>query len=145
MAELQKTGGFKEKLLWGSIGIGLKTLAITLQRTSKKDKMLNRALDEFTGVYKFENRDGSQYRYLVFRGRGKVASPKKWNGEVDFTLTLRDPKAFNRRSRAENVLETVIANKIGQSGNMYYIYQFGFTMSLLERYFRSKRKSGAKA
>jgi hypothetical protein len=130
---------FKDKLRWDAVGYGLKGLSSVLMRTARKDARLKRALNDFDGVYRFENRDGSLYRFLIFRGNGKVAASRKWAGDPDFTLTLRDPRAFGLKTRPENVLEAVIANKVGQAGKMYYLYQFGFVMSLLERYFRSKR------
>jgi len=140
---------FTDKMRWTALGYALKALAVALTRIAGKDARLARALNEFDGVYRFENRDGALYRYLIFRGNGKVAVTKRWCGDPDFILTLRDPRAFGVRTRPENVLEALIANKVGQEGKMHYLYQFGFVMSLLEGYFRSKmrqnRGSAAKA
>lgn len=132
----------REKAMWASLGLGFRALTGVLMRAGKHDPMMSRALDEFTGVYRFENADATIAKYIVFEGRGKVRSLSQRDGEhrnpPDMTFTLRDPKAF-RGTKSEDVLKMVIADKVGQTGNMYYLFQFGFIMSLLENYYRNKR------
>jgi len=129
----------KEKLRWGAIGLGLKVLASVLRWASKRDAMLGRAIREYQGTYRFESGDGEYARHLVFAG-GRVFARKQKPEEVHFTFTLQQPDALGFSSRPDQLLEILIGNKIGQTGNLYYVYQFGFIMSLLERYFTSRRR-----
>jgi hypothetical protein len=129
----------KERFSWLSLGLGLKGLAKILMRQGKKEPWLGRALQEFNGVYKFESGDKGFSRFLVFRD-GKVSAPKNFSGEHDFLFTLYDVSRMKLgRKSSDMVLEIVIGNKIGQSGNLYYLYRFGFIMSLLDRSFRRKK------
>jgi len=129
---------------WAMIGLALRALAILLMRTGKKDRMLGRALKEFDGTYRFENGDGKAFRYLIFQ-KGKVKVYRNWPGPADFSFILYEPAAFYLRIKPEHILETVISGKIAQTGNTYYMYQFGFIMSLLQRYFQMKKLQKAKA
>jgi len=128
----------KERLRWAGIGIGLKVLALVLRRTARKDDWLGRALDQAVGVYRFEDGSGALFRHLIFQN-GRVKAQRDWPQPADFTLTLYQPSALGIGTKPESVLEVVIGNKVGQSGNLYYIYQFGFILSLLERYFTARR------
>ena len=60
---------------------------------------------------------------------------------ANFTFTLYNPSDISLRVRPEHVLEVLIANKIGQSGDLHYLYQFGFIMSLFRRTTRFHGKS----
>ena len=132
-----------ERIRWLSIGLLLKVLTFFLKRQGKKDPWLGRALKEFEGVYKFESGDKKFCQYLVL-DKGKISVSRGFSGEPDFKFTLYEPARMKLRARQEMVLEIVIGNKIGQSGNLYYLYQFGFIMSLLDRSFRKKKfKRGA--
>ncbi len=129
----------REWLSWFSLGLGLKGLARILMRQGRKEPWLGRALQEFDGVYKFESGDQRFSRFLVFQD-GKVSAPKDFSGEHDFLFTLYDVSRMKLGRRSSDmVLEIVIGNKIGQSGNLYYIYRLGFIMSLLDRSFRRKQ------
>ncbi len=127
-----------EWMRWIAIGFGLKALAFFLKRQGKKDPLLGRALAEFNGVYRFESGDRRFARYLVLEG-GKVFAGKNRAGEPDFKLTIFDPSKLSLRGRQEMVLEIIIGNKIGQTGNLFYLYQFGFILSLLDRSFKRKK------
>jgi len=132
----------KEKLRWGAIGAGLQVLASVLMWASRRDALLGRAIRECRGTYRFESRAGDQARHLVFAG-GKVSARKKRPEAVHFTFTLRQPDAFSFSSRPDQLLEILIGNKIVQTGNLYYVYQLGFILSLLERYFTGGRRQSA--
>lgn len=133
---LQK--GIPTDIMWSLTGWGLKGLASTLKKASRSDPLIAKALENFTGIYRFENADGSRARYLAFRGQGRVSAMKHCSCEPDFTITIRRPSAFRQRMKPESTLEMVITNSVGQCGDTYYLYQFGFVMSLLENYFRQK-------
>ena len=137
-AQNYNDSNFREKAGWAAIGLGLRGLALLLIRIGKKDLWMSRALKELDGIYRFENKDGSLFRYLVFNG-GKVKVPRNWIGPADFTFTLRERAAFYLRIKPEHILEIVIGNKVTQSGNTYFLFQFGFIMSLMERYFKMKK------
>lgn len=134
---LQK--GISNDIIWSLTGWGLKGLASALTRASKSDPLIAKALENFTGIYRFEDAQGGHARYLAFRGDGKVSAMKHCSCEPDFTITIRKPSAFRRRMKPESTLEMVITNSVGQYGDTYYLYQFGFVMSLLENYFRQNR------
>jgi hypothetical protein len=129
----------REHLRWSGIGAGLRTLVLLLNRSRKKDEWLERALSEFEGVYRFESHGGEHFHHLVFAD-GRVFAARKWSAAPNFTFTLHRPEDLSLRVAPENVLEVVIANKIGQSGNLYYLYQFGFIMSLLRRSLGSRKR-----
>jgi len=137
---IKKTNHQVEWMRWTAIGGGLKILAFFLMRQGKKEALLGRALAEFEGVYKFESGDKKFSRYLVLKN-GKVMAKKKYEGEHNFLFTLYEPAKMRLRARQEMVLEIIIGNKIGQSGNLYYLYQFGFLISLLDRSFKRKKMS----
>jgi len=126
-----------ERAEWLAIGAGLKGLSRLLMYLAGKDPWIGRAVKEFDGVYRFENAVGNHSRYMVF-SNGKVKAPGKWKDEADFTFTLYESISYYRRAKAEDLLEMAIANKIGQTGNSHYLFQFGFVMSLVERYFKRK-------
>lgn len=130
----------KEWLNWQAMGLGLRILAFSLRRQGKKDRWLARALKELNGVYCFESHRGNFSCYLVF-GSGTVKFYPRWSGSVNFTFTFFQPAIFEMGFKSGNPLKVVIENKLSQSGDLYYLYQFGFLMSLLERSFR-KDKSG---
>jgi hypothetical protein len=138
MTQAGKKSSIREIILFTMLGLGLRGLALTLMRTAKKDPWLERALKELNGAYRFESKDRSLARHLVIN-KGKARMVKNLEREPDFTFTLYDPSGFSLRTREENIIDVVIENKIGQSGNMYHLYQFGFIMSLLERGLRRKR------
>ena len=129
----------REHLRWAGIGTGLKTLALLLNRKGPKDPWLKRALGQFEGVYRFESTGGEHYHHIVFQA-GRVFATKNSSAPPNFTFTLHRPEDLSLRVKSENVLEIVIANKIGQSGNLYYLYQFGFIMSLLRRSLGSRKR-----
>ena len=131
----------RDRLLWAGIGVGLKILALALRRAGRKDPWLGRALAGFDGVYRFQNGDGSRGHFLFFDGP-RVRAGRVAPRPPDFTFTLYHPESLRLRG-PEAVLEVVIANQIGQSGNMYYLYRFGFIMSLLERRLRYPRQGEA--
>lgn len=131
---------FGERLRWRAIGSGLRALAAALKFAGRRDPWLGRALAQFQGVYRFENADGSLFQYLVFSGRGQVQALRDFYGAAHFTFTIYKPHELARASR-EGVLAVVIGNKIGQTGNLYYLYQFGFVMSLLDQWVRRWRKA----
>lgn len=127
-----------ERFRWQLLGRGLKGLAFALKRGRKKDPMLERALMEFEGVYRFENRSKILQWHIVLK-KGAVKIEREWAGPVNFTFTLNQPRDLSIRVRPEHVLEVLIANKIGQNGDLYYLYQFGFILSLLRRALTPKR------
>lgn len=129
---------FKERAGWTAIGFGLRALAAMLNRIGKKDPLLKRALEQFDGTYRFRNGDGALSRNLVF-GNGKVKAVAGSDGEPDFTFTLYEPPAYYLKTRPDRVLELVIGNRIAHAGDMYYLYQFGFIVSLMDNYYRSKK------
>jgi hypothetical protein len=137
MPESNKSLAVKERIRWALIGSGLRVLAILLMRTGRKDPWLDRALKELKGIYRFESADARFFRLLVLK-EGKVKMARNLPDEADFTFTIYEPSALGLRTRPENILEVVIGNKIGQSGNIYHLYQFGFIMSLLERNLRRR-------
>lgn len=128
-----------KEIAWLLTGWGLKGLASALRKAARRDPRLARALEKFTGIYRFEDADSKHARYLAFRGRGRVNAMSNCSCEPDFTITIRKPSAFRRRMKPESTLEMVITNSVGQNGDTYYLYQFGFVMSLLENYFRQNR------
>jgi len=144
--DLAKTGKIplRERLRWISIEMGLRTLSYSLKHQARKDEWLSRALKEFEGVYRFESGDKRLYRYLILKD-GRVFVQKEFKAKPDFLFTLYQPDKLKLRGRGDSVLEIVIGNKIGQSGNLYYLYQFAFIISLLERSLRRKKfKQGDK-
>jgi hypothetical protein len=128
-----------EHLRWTAIGLGLKVLARVLMHAAKRDAWMGRAVATCDGVYRFENGPGNLHCFLVFQ-QGRVLAPREWRDKAHVTFTIYDFSAFGLRTRADNLLETVIGNKVGQSGNLYYLFQFGFIMSLLERYFTARKR-----
>ncbi len=141
---MQETGKLqvpKERAAWALIGVGLRGLAAGIMNIGKKDPLIGRALKEFDGIYRIENADGKLFHFLVFQN-GKAKVPRNWVGPADFTFTLYEPPAFYLRTKPEDLLKMAISNKIGQKGNLYYLFQFGFIMSLVERYFKMKKLRG---
>jgi len=138
MPEIIKSRAAKEKVSWVLIGTALKGLAALLMNIGKKDPWMGRAIREFDGIYRFQNTDGKYFHYLVFHG-GKVKVPRNWIGPADFTFTLHELPMYYLNSKPEHLLKMVFANKMGQTGNIYYLSQFGFVMSLVERYYREKK------
>ncbi len=134
---MEKRSSVPEKIFRASLGPGLRGLALMLNRTARKDPMLGRSLNELKGAYRFQNGDGSFKRHILIGG-GKARMVKDLDQEPNFTFTIRDPSGFNLRSRADNVLDLIVSNKVGQSGNLYYLFQFGFIMSLMERSIRKR-------
>ncbi len=128
----------KERLRWSAIGLGLKVLARVLIHAAKRDEWMGRAVTTCDGVYRFENGPGNLHCFLVFQN-GRVLAAREWPQKAHATFTIYDFSAFGLGTRADTVLETVIGNKVGQSGNLYYVFQFGFIMSLLERYFTARK------
>lgn len=141
MLEKYKLPALKDKANWALIGMGLRGLAFLLMWIGKKDPWLGRALKELDGIYRFENADGKFIRFLVFQG-GKVGVPRNWVGPADFTFTFYEPPAYYLKIKPEHIFKTVFENKIAQAGNTYYLFQFGFIMSLVERYFKTKKLRG---
>ncbi len=141
MLKKYKLHSLKDKANWALIGLGLWGLTILLMRIGKKDPWLGRALKELDGIYRFENADGRFFRYLVFE-RGKVKAPHNWVGPADFTFTFYEPPAYYLKIKPEHIFKLVFENKIAQAGNTYYLFQFGFIMSLVERYFKTKKLRG---
>jgi len=139
----RNSSSLREMAGWTAIGLGLKGLAVMLMRIGRKDPLMGQALHTLDGTYRFENKDGKFYRYLVFEN-GKVKAPRNWAGPANFTFTLREPAASYLRTRPENILQIVIGNKIAQSGNTYFLFQFGFIMSLMEQYFKRKKVKKSK-
>ena len=139
----QNSSNLREMAGWTAIGLGLKGLAAMLMRIGRKDPLMGQALHILDGIYRFENKDGKFYRYLVFEN-GKVKVPRDWAGPANFTFTLREPAASYLRTKPEDILQIVIGNKIAQSGNTYFLFQFGFIMSLMERYFKMKKVNKTK-
>jgi len=137
----KKRDNLLEWLRWQGIGLGLKILAFLMRWRGKKDEWLARALRELEGVYRFESGDKKFCRYFILK-KGRVFVEKSWSEKPDFTLTLYEPSKLRFRARQMMILEIIFGNKIGQSGNLFYIYQFGFIMSLLERSFRKKKLAG---
>jgi hypothetical protein len=121
-----------DRLRWAGLGLGLRVLAFSLMRTARKDAWLDRAIKELDGVFRFRSGDRIFSRHLVFRD-GRVFVKKDWDGDADFTFTIYDFSGLALNTKTENILDVIIGNKVGQSGNMYYLFQFGFVTSLLER------------
>lgn len=141
MLEKYKLHALKDKANWALIGMGLRGLTFLLMWIGKKDPWLGRALKELDGIYRFENGDGKFFRFLVFQ-RGKVGVPHNWVGSADFTFTLYEPPAYYLKIKPEHMFKIVWENKIAQTGNTYYLFQFGFIISLVERYFKMKKLRG---
>lgn len=141
MLKKYKLHSSKERANWALIGLGLRGLAFLLMWIGKKDTWLGRALKELDGIYRFENADGKFIRYLVFE-RGKVKAPHNLVGPADFTFTFYEPPAYYLKIKPEHMFKLVFENKIAQAGNTYYLFQFGFIMSLVERYFKMKKLQG---
>jgi hypothetical protein len=138
MAESRPT--LAKRLRFRAVGQGLKLLAWSINRARSKDPWLERALDQFHGVWRFESGDHILAWHLVLEG-GKFAAVKDPGKPANFTFTLYNPSDISLRVRPEHVLEVLIANKIGQSGDLHYLYQFGFIMSLFRRTTRFHGKS----
>jgi len=126
------------RIRWYSFGWGLWLLAFALRRAKKKDPMLERALDSFNGVYRFENGPKTLQWYLVLKN-GEVKLERECDQPPNFTFSLNHPKDLSLRVRQEHILEVLISNKIGQAGDLYYLYQLGFIISLLRRAMTPKR------
>ena len=129
----------KERLRWSAIGLGLKVLARVLMHVAKRDEWMGRAVATCDGIYRFENGPGNLHCFLVFQN-GRILAAREWPQPAHATFTIYNPSAFGLNLRAEGILETVIGNKVGQSGNLYYMFQFGFIMSLIERYFTARKR-----
>jgi len=137
MAGIEKSGTLKSRVRFAMIGSGLKLLARSLNKSLGKDPWFDRALGQFDGVWRFESGDRKVAWHLVLQnGRFKVS--RDWPVPANFTFTLFSPSDLSIRVRPEHILEVIIANKIGQSGDLYYLYQFGFIMSLFRRIVTSK-------
>ena len=128
-------GRARDAAVWFGIGRGVSVLAFLLGRRSKKDEWLRRAMADFDSVIRFQNGDGSRGCCIVFeRGRARaLASPPR---PPDFTLTLYHPERL-RFKGPEAAVDVMITNSIGQVGNLYHLYRFGFIASLLARRARS--------
>ena len=127
-----------ERIRWYSLGRGLRVLAFALKRSKKKDPMLERALNSFNGIYRFENGPKTLQWNLVLKNGG-IKIERECDQPADFTFTLNQPRDLSMRVKPEHILEVLISNKIGQAGDLYYLYQFGFIMSLLRRAMTPKR------
>lgn len=124
----------RDALIWQGIGLGLTLLALALRHFSRRDDWLRRALADFDAVFRFESGDAARSRYLRF-DRGRVTAPARPPRIPDFTFTIYHPEKFKPRGPG-GVLEVVISNQVGQTGNLMYVYRFGFIMSLLRRRLR---------
>lgn len=132
MPRIEKSDTLKSRVRFAMIGSGLKLLARSLNKSCGKDPWFDRALDQFDGVWRFESGDRKVAWHLVLQN-GKFKVARDWPAPANFTFTLFSPSDLSLRVPPEHILEVIIANKIGQSGDLYYLYQFGFIMSLFRR------------
>lgn len=129
-----------KRLRFRAVAQGLKVLAWSVNRARTRDPWLSRALNRFDGVWRFESGDGKLAWHLVLEN-GRLAAVKDPRRPANFTFTLYNPSDISLRVKPEHILEVLIANKVGQSGDLYYLYQFGFIMSLFRRATRFGGKS----
>ena len=140
MADSQKSPGIRKRVRFALLGGGLRVLARSINKARGKDPWLDRALRQFEGVWRFESGDRKLYRHLILEA-GKFRVSRECGRPADFTFTIYSSSATGLRARPDRVLEVLIANKIGQSGDLHYLYQFGFIMSLYRRTTLFKGKS----
>jgi hypothetical protein len=95
-----------------------------------------KAVSLFIATYQF--RAGSSARQLIFDGngvrtrRGACTSPDFEINFIDLTGSL----AYMRKY-PNDLLTLIMENKIEQTGNLYYLYRFGYLCGLCESAFGS--------
>lgn len=102
------------------------------------------ALKGFTGTYRF--RSGNTSRIVVFNGNSIKTRRGVPGDSHNFEIAFTDlPGALSYMAKYPNdPITLIMENKIVQSGNLFYLYKFGYLAGLCESIatglFRRKKK-----
>lgn len=98
------------------------------------DSRFRRAVASFEAVYLF--RTPSSSRSLVF-SNGRITTREDGIGPPDFEVDLLDPKGALRAvlKNPNDLISLIVENKIDQSGNLFFLYKFGYLAGLCEARF----------
>lgn len=120
--EGQVTDGFLELLLKGM------DLAFCLSKGYRKN------IRRFEGRYVFRTADGLVAASATFKG-GNMEVIKESMDDWDVRVTFKDASALSAFmfSRNQDIMASLLANKVEVDGNLNYVYKFGFMARDLTR------------
>lgn len=97
------------------------------------DPSYRRNIEDFKGHYQFKSRDG-EVSVLVKFDTGKMDIKETSADEVDVTCTFKDGSSLMNLllSRERDILRGLLNNEIMLSGNLNYMYKFGFMANHLQ-------------
>lgn len=95
------------------------------------DMRFRKSVESFAAQYQF--RMSSCARTLVFRG-GRIRTRRGTVQNPDYVIRILDPPGLLRSVRDSRVdpISLVMENKISQSGNLFFLYRFGYLLGLCE-------------
>lgn len=93
------------------------------------DKRFKKSVESFSATYQF--RTPSTARVLVFDG-GRIRTRRGTVSSSDYEVTIPDPLALLKslNNNQNDPLSLVMENKISQSGNLFFLYRFGYLLGL---------------
>jgi hypothetical protein len=105
-------------------------LAFVLMRDYRKN------IRGFSGKYVFCTANGNVGASAIFQN-GKMAVNEKEIQDWNVKITFKDAAALRRFlfSKDQDILNSILANDVEVSGNLNYVYKFGFMVRELIRKF----------
>jgi len=91
------------------------------------DPSYRRNIEDFKGSYQIKSRDG-EITVLVKFDKGRMHFKETVADDVDITCTFKDGKSLMNflLSKDRDILRGLLNNEITLTGNLNYIYKFGF-------------------
>lgn len=107
-------------------------LAAALRVARVANPRVKRSVEDFCATYQFVS--GNSVRRLVFEN-GKIRSRRGRADNPDYEVTIHDLPGAVRILKEEpnNLLRLMVANKIDQTGNTWYLFRLGYLAGLMER------------
>ena len=92
-----------------------------------------KALENFSATYQF--RTGSMGRLLIF-SNGRIITRRGIIPDPDYELDLINPLGVLKRlvRNPDDLIKLLMENKIGQRGNNYFLFKFGYLLGLCQRW-----------
>lgn len=122
------------------------TLLAVFRAAWLMDPRFRKAVRSFRATYVFHSGDAAGQ--LVFKPGGRFHfSPRPASGREDYRVDFLDlPAAVERMAEDPNdVIRLLLENRVDASGNVYYLFHFGYLCELCRPYFRLVRPVGKAA